>query len=146
VPLLANWKGTTPAGRVSTDLIDSTDFLPTLIEAVRHKLPAGAAMDGRSFLPQLRGEKGRPREWLYMHHDPRPGWDKDRFRLERFARTQRFKLYDDGRLFDLSTDVLEEKPIMPGADTKISAAARARLQKVLDSHKPFPVFTPDKTP
>ncbi len=146
VPLIANWKGATPAGRVSTDLIDSTDFLPTLLDAARRKPPVGAAMDGRSFLPRLRGEKGRPREWLYMHHDPRPGWDKERFRLERFARTQRFKLYDDGRLFDIPADVLEEKLIAQGADTKISAAARARLQKVLDSHKPFPVFTPDKTP
>lgn len=143
VPLLANWKGTTPADRVSNDLIDSTDFLPTFLAAARRKSPA---TDGRSFLPQLRGERGRPREWLYMHHDPRPGWDKDRFRLERFARTQRFKLYDDGRLFDLSSDVLEEKPLSPDAQTKLAAAARAKLQKVLDSHQPFPVYTPDKTP
>ena len=146
VPLIANWKGTTPAGRISADLVDSTDFLPTLAEAARHELPGEAATNGRSFLPQLRGEKGRPRQWLYLHHDPRPGWDKDHFHLERFARTQRFKLYDDGRLFDLPADLLEEHPILPGADTKTSAAARARLQQVLDAHKPFPIFDPGEVP
>jgi arylsulfatase A len=30
VPLIANWPGKVPSGRVSADLLDSTDFLPTL--------------------------------------------------------------------------------------------------------------------
>ncbi len=146
VPMIANWKGKIPAGAVSGDLIDSTDFLPTLAEAVNYRLPASARLDGRSFLPRLRGRKGNPREWIYMHHDPRPGWDKNRFTLERFARNQRYKLYDDGRLFDLSEDELEERPIMPASETKETAAARARLQRALDAHKPFPRFAPNDVP
>jgi arylsulfatase A len=56
---------------VTDDLVDSTDSLPTLVEATGGAIPAD--IDGRSFLPQIRGEPGHPREWVYMHHDPRPG-------------------------------------------------------------------------
>jgi arylsulfatase A-like enzyme len=146
VPLIANWQGVTPKGAVSNDLVDSTDFLPTFTEAAQYALPPGTVVDGRSFLPQLRGKKGQPREWIYLHHDPRPAWDKDRFHLERFARSQRFKLYDDGRLFYVPADVLEEKPLLPKADTPELAAARRQLQQVLDSMKPFPMFSPEDVP
>ncbi len=146
VPLIASWKGTTPPGTVSEDLIDSTDFLPTLAEAAGYSFPASVVADGKSFLPQLRGQKGKPREWVFMHHDPRPAWDKDRFSLERFARDQRFKIYDDGRLFDVAADIFEESPLFPGSDTKETKAARHRLQRVLDSMKPFRQFSPDEVP
>ncbi len=143
VPLIANWKGKISAGVVSNHLIDSTDFVPTLAEIVNYKLPMQATIDGRSFAPQLQGQPGTPREWIYMHHDPRPGWDKDRFALERFARAQRYKLYDDGRLFDLATDEREERPMMPNADTRGTLVARLKLQQVLDTHQPFPQFAPE---
>src|SRR5271165_1755429 len=32
VPLIVNWPGKTPAGKVSADLVDSTDFVPTFAE------------------------------------------------------------------------------------------------------------------
>ena len=31
---------------------------------------------GSSDLPQVRGRKGQPREWIYTWYDPRPGHDK----------------------------------------------------------------------
>jgi arylsulfatase A-like enzyme len=146
VPMIANWKGKIAAGKVSDELIDSTDFVPTLAEIVNYKLPAKAMIDGRSFAPRLRGQRGNRREWIYLHHDPRPGWDKDRFTLERCARNQRFKLYDDGRLFEVAADALEERPILPDADTTEMAAVRLKLQSVLDAHKPFPQFAPEDVP
>src|SRR5687768_16909651 len=30
VPMIARWKGVTPDGRVCSDLVDSTDFIPTM--------------------------------------------------------------------------------------------------------------------
>ena len=87
--------------------------------------------DGQSFLPQLRGEAGNPREWVLCHHDPRPGWAKEQYRLERFARDQRFKLYEDGRLFDVPADPLEEHPL-PADAGEAAAAARTKLRRVLD--------------
>ena len=39
VPLICNWKGKIPASLVSTDLVDSTDFLPTMFEAAGIEFP-----------------------------------------------------------------------------------------------------------
>ena len=60
-------------GRVLEDLIDSTDFLPTVLQASGEPMPGDVKLDGQSFLPQLRGEHvedvnrlllARPSAWL----------------------------------------------------------------------------------
>ena len=58
----------TPEGKVCEDLIDFTDFLPTIIEATGSSLPNKFIADGRSFLPQLRGKKGNTREWIFCYY------------------------------------------------------------------------------
>jgi hypothetical protein len=47
------------------DLIDFSDFFPTLAEFADAEVPADLQIDGRSFAPQLRGEPGDPREHVY---------------------------------------------------------------------------------
>jgi arylsulfatase A-like enzyme len=133
VPLVAHWPGTIPPGLVSDDLVDTTDFLPTLAEVTGAALPGDVTLDGRSFMPQLRGEDGDPREWVFCHYDPEWG----NFDRSRFARDQRWKLYDDGRLYDLGADVLEELPLDADAEGPEARAARARLQPVLDRYLPI---------
>ncbi|MBN2132939.1 MAG: sulfatase-like hydrolase/transferase [Sedimentisphaerales bacterium] len=128
VPFVANWKSVMPAGKVCDDLIDFTDFLPTLAEAAQTKLPANLPVDGRSFLPQLRGKKGNPREWIFCHYFRNAGNPP-----KRFARDKRWKLYQSGALFDIPSDPLEEHPVPPDTRNAQAAAARARLQVVLDS-------------
>jgi arylsulfatase A-like enzyme len=132
VPMIAHWRSVTPAGKVLDDLIDSTDFIPTMLEAARAKLPSGFVADGRSFLPQLRGEKGRPRELIYSWYDPRPGWDKDRFSLKIFARDKRYKLYSSGEMFDVPADPLEQTPIPPEREAAAIRRARKRLRETID--------------
>ena len=128
VALIANWKGTTPAGKVSADLVDFSDFLPTLAKAGGASLPGNVTIDGHSFLPQLRGQVGRPREWIFCWYQRDPGT-----KLYRFARDQRWKLYADGKLYDIPADTLEKNPIKPGQGTEEAKQARVRLQAVLDS-------------
>lgn len=54
--LIIRWPGVTKPGRVDRDhLVSTLDFTPTLLEAA--SLPAISGLDGRSFLPALRGEK-----------------------------------------------------------------------------------------
>jgi len=53
-------------GGVRSDLIDFSDLLPTFAELAGAKLPEGVKFDGRSFALQLRGEKGKPREWIFV--------------------------------------------------------------------------------
>jgi arylsulfatase A len=125
VPFLASWKGTTPAGRVVTDLVDFSDFFVSLAEVGGAALPAGVALDGHSFVPQLRGEKGTPRSWVYVQLGPR--W---------YVRDAGFKLTRAGDLFDLSNAPFEEKPLASDDPSETSVNERARLQAVLDQLNP----------
>jgi arylsulfatase A-like enzyme len=126
--MIANQPGVVPAGKVCGDLVDFSDFVPTFAEATGADIPGDMPVDGRSFLPQLRGEKGNPREWIFCHYDPR--WGKNKMR--RFVRDKRWKLYANGELYDVQADVLEQNPNPTGPEV---AEARKRLQAVLDSMK-----------
>ncbi|MBU96794.1 MAG: arylsulfatase, partial [Dehalococcoidia bacterium] len=48
VPLICSWPGTIPSGAVTTDLIDASDFLPTILEAAEITPPDDYFIDGRS--------------------------------------------------------------------------------------------------
>lgn len=122
VPLLASWPGKIPAGRTCADLIDTTDFIPTFLDLLPLKPRAGLLLDGRSFAPQLRGEKGRPREWYYSWFS-RNG---DMASVKEFAATPRYKLYRSGQFFDTTVDVLEESPL-PLASLNGDADVAAKL-------------------
>ncbi len=128
VPLIANQPGVVPAGKVCGDLVDFSDFVPTFAEAAGTNIPANMKVDGQSFMPQLRGEKGSPREWIFCHYDPRWGNRPKR----RFVRDKRWKLYASGDLYDIRADVLEKNPNPAGSE---AVAARGRLQKILNSIK-----------
>src|SRR5262249_31747455 len=66
VPLIVSWPGTTPGGKICTDLVDFTDFFPTLTELAGGKLPTGVTLDGHSLAAQFKGHEGKPREWVYI--------------------------------------------------------------------------------
>jgi len=132
VPFVVSWPGTAPSGVVSSDLVDFSDFFPTLAEAAGVPEQASGS-DGRSFLPQLRGERGNPREFTFCHYDSRWG-NTAQFR-DRFARDRVYKLYLDGRLFNVPADVLEQQALAPG-DVDADKA-REKLQKVLDAMPPW---------
>jgi arylsulfatase A len=125
VPLIANWRGTTPTGKVLGDLVDFTDFYVTFAEVAGARLPAGHKLDGHSFAPQLRGEKGSPREWVFVQVADR--W---------YARSSGWKLYNDGQLFDMSDAPFSEKLVPPGTESDEAKAARQKLQAVLTELNP----------
>jgi arylsulfatase A len=66
VPMIANWPGVVPAGKTSRSLLDFSDFLPTLADFAGAPLPAGVTIDGHSFAPELRGQPGKSREWIFV--------------------------------------------------------------------------------
>jgi len=127
VPLIAQWPGTIAANSVEKGLVDSSDFLPTIMDIAGIDAPSGYEMDGRSFLPQLKGEVGNPRDWVYFHFEP---MSPRVFRKARFIRDMRWKLYDDGQLYDLNDDPDEDYPIQPSADKPEQVDARGRLEPV----------------
>jgi arylsulfatase A len=142
-PLIAYGPGRIPGGRACHDLVDSTDFLPTVCEAAGVPVPdgLGAELDGRSFLPQLRGEEGRPREAVYSFWVPLREWQRARVgrrgAVEQ-AFDRRYKLYSTGHFFDLDADPNEESPLAAAGLRGEAAAARTRLQAVLDRYAAVP--------
>jgi arylsulfatase A len=125
VPCIVSWPSVITSGRVSGDLVDSTDFLPTICDAAEVKLPAKMTIDGRSFLPQLRDQAGSPRDWIYSWYSPRGET------LRELAFDQRYKLYRDGQFFDLTKDPLEQQPLRVADLLGEPAAAATRLGAAL---------------
>ena len=90
-------------------------------------MPAGLGIDGRSFLPQLKGEKGNPRERIYCWHS-RDGGPTD----SEWARNQRYKMKSGGGLVE----------VLPGGeevaakdDDPEARRARPILQAALDKYR-----------
>lgn len=123
VPLIVSWPGTTPAGKVSRDLTDFSDFLPTFAQLGGAPLPDGVTLDGQSFAAQVKGEKGQPREWVYVELGG-----------QSYVRNARFKLTNSGELFGLQDAPFREIPVPAGSTDSEAVAARKRLQEILDQH------------
>lgn len=129
VPLIVHWPAVIQRGLINTDLISGADFLPTICEAVGARVPQH--VDGMSFLPQLRGEAGKPRDWLYSWYSPRQNAD---LTIHEFAFDHRFKLYRDGRFYDLTNDRDEKKPLPVDSLDGDRASAAKKLQSILDHY------------
>ncbi|MDF1850108.1 MAG: sulfatase-like hydrolase/transferase [Verrucomicrobiales bacterium] len=138
VPLIAYQPGTVEPGQVRDDLIDASDFLPTLAELAQIEIPSDWPIDGISFAPSLSGKAGSARESAFFWYDPRPGWDKERFTRHIFALDHDYKLFSDGRLYDVSGDGLKED-LVEGKLSDEQQAAKAKLQAVIDENLSGPM-------
>ena len=134
VPLIASWPGKLKGGQVIDDLVCFSDFFPTMVEAAGLPPKEIKDGDGWSFWQQCLGKPGKQREWIYCYYFPRPSakkYDNKYSHYEvRFARDKRYKLYDDGKLYDTIEDVLEKKPLPEVTASEI----RKKLQAALDSY------------
>jgi arylsulfatase A-like enzyme len=102
MPFLVRWPGKVKAGTVNDGMVLNVDFAPTLLDAAGQKVPAD--MQGRSFLPLLKGE--RPADWrtaMYyryyhypMHHRVQPhyGVRTGSHKLIYFNKINQWELYD----------------------------------------------------
>lgn len=136
VPLIVNWPGVVPAGKVCSDLVDSTDFLPTLCEAAGITVPKELPLDGRSFWPQLRGLPGQPRSWIYSWYSPRQSAD---LTVSEFVFNHRWKLYKDGRFYDLEADPAETRPL---AWDELTAEAKRAYDLLREALKKYEGIRP----
>jgi arylsulfatase A-like enzyme len=125
VPLIANWPGTIKPGQVVDDLVDLSDFLPTLAELGHATLPEGVKLDGRSFAARLLGKQAQPRDWVYAQQGGKY-----------WVGNQQWKLYNDGRLFNVKADPREQKPIRKVGQSSAAADARRKLHKILNRVRP----------
>lgn len=125
VPLIFNWPGTAPAGKVLDQPVDFSDFYATFAEVAGAKLPEGVKFDGRSLAPQLRGEAGNPRDWAFVQLGSQ--W---------YARSRDWKLDQAGTLFSMKNAPYEQVPVAADAQDAEAAAARKQLQATLEELNP----------
>jgi arylsulfatase A len=125
VPLIANWKGVTPEGKVLKDLTDFSDIYATFAQIAGAPLPKHLTFDSHSFAPQLHGHPGKPREWIYVQLGHQ--W---------YVRSQDWKLTQSGDLFDMKDAPFVEKPVAADTQDTQARAGREMLQKVLHTLNP----------
>jgi arylsulfatase A len=133
-PLIVNCPGVVPEGLVVDDLVDFSDFLPTIADISGAALP-DVPLDGRSFWPQCRGEKGSPRDWIFQCWFPKgkggQRWAKGESYVM-WAQDRDYKLYSHGKFIEVA-DRLETKDIPAGTGSQQAEAARRKLQAAIDS-------------
>ncbi|MBT3227647.1 MAG: sulfatase-like hydrolase/transferase [Candidatus Marinimicrobia bacterium] len=153
VPLIAYWEGTAPANKLNTDLIDFSDILPTVAEIGGAKISKDFIVDGVSFVPQLKGKQGHPKEYIFCHFEKgkyavedsgiekkkkknkknkKPKKKKsDKPEFTRWVRDERWKLYNNGNFYDVITDPDEKSPLPVGDLASTAEVRRKRFGSVL---------------
>jgi arylsulfatase A len=126
VPLIARWTGVIPPSTVRDDLITLVDIYPTLAELAGADV-SRERLDGTSLLPWMRGQPGKPREWIFISFKSQwANTQTGQHNVSAWVRDHRWKLYNNGRLYDLEHDPDETTPAA-GPEPE---AARAKLQPV----------------
>lgn len=131
VPLICKWPGKIAAGTTNSNLIDFTDFLPTLAGIAGIPVPPYGILDGKSFYPQLRGRVGNLRNYIFTHFNPKLCNGKDK--LARYAQDSVYKLYETGMFYRFTKDINETKPLADSALTTKQKQIKQNLQNVLNN-------------
>lgn len=118
VPLLAWWPGTIKPG-VRDEFFCLVDVLPTIASVAGIKLDR--EVDGMDLSHNLTGEEGQDREHVLMS-----------FKKGFFVRDERFRLHEDGSLYDIPVTSDAERYRERKATGLEHPADRARLQTILD--------------
>lgn len=144
IPFIVNWPGVVPAGRVSEELTDFTDIIPTLAELAGLPVPAKDKVDGVSIVPYLRGQVDHiPRNWILAMGGQNnakvsdKGVENEWYFRDRVVRDKRYKLYvgtdrHPWKFFDLESDP-EEAVDLTGREEGAARQSRERLEGLIAS-------------
>lgn len=128
VPFIAYWPKKIKKPQVYDPLIEFSDFYPTFSDILGLK----ETSDGQSFYSLLTNKKHQARETAFVHYDPQWGKWVNQF-TGRFARTLKYKLYQDGGFYNLVKDQREKQPIKDEMLTNEERKVKGQLQKNIDS-------------
>ncbi len=127
VPLIAYWPGHIAAGSLNNDLIDFTDFMPTLAAIAGIPNPPFGKLDGVNFSPVLTGNQGTPRSWIFCHYI-------QGFQVTRFVQNTNYKLYDvSGNFYNIVNDIEEKYPLPFNTLTPQERTIRQQFLNVLSA-------------
>ncbi|GAB5554709.1 MAG: sulfatase-like hydrolase/transferase [Saprospiraceae bacterium] len=133
VPLIMSWGNQTEQTIQYDGLVEFSDFYATFADIV----DADDSTDGQSFLPVLKGESTKfYRETAFVHYDPKWGKNVNRYRNQ-FVQTPNYKLYQDGRFYNLQTDKLEQNDLVSTVLSPKEMAIKKRLETEMRLHPEF---------
>lgn len=139
VPLILSWPNKMKGNRVVENMISFADFLPTFCEVAGID-PSSFKTDGESFYTSITGENDVVQEEVFIHYSPRWGT----FDHDRWVMNSSYKLYQDGRFYNTSTDSLEKAPLL-----ELNASEqnlKNRFEKILtEKENEIPFFLNDTT-
>lgn len=129
VGFLASLPGVIPPGSVSETLVDFADVFPTLLEVAGVPTPPTVKPDGVSLAPAWGGQP-RSKEAIYCWYQ-RNGV---RQKASQHSRNARFKLYADGRFFDVIEDPAEQNDLATGEAPQTWSRAVRTNYELLAEH------------
>ena len=124
VPGLMVWPDQIKSPRTVTAPCVTSDYFPTILDALNLPLPSDRIYDGRSLLPLISGkEKTRNKPIGFLNKNGAESvWMEDRYKL--------IVTKKGAQLFDIPADAAEKKDL-----AEAEAAEKARLSKALTSWK-----------
>jgi len=136
VPCLIRWPGHIQPSTKIPQIAGAIDLLPTLADMAEISIVSDKPLDGISLKPLLWGRaQNWPDRMIFSHQNGRVS-----------VRTQRYRLDDAGKLFDMVTDPGQDRDISkdkPQIAAKLSQAVARWKQEVLPKSvkddRPFPV-------
>ncbi|MDT0552674.1 sulfatase-like hydrolase/transferase [Urechidicola vernalis] len=132
VPMIVSWPEKNRNKESHKGLIEFSDFYATFSEV----LGVENTSDGKSFYNVLTQDNLDTRETAFVHYDPKWGKRVNQFRNQ-FARTENYKLYQDGKFYNLKNDVLEKEPLLESGLSRKEKKIRNQLKKELQDHPKF---------
>jgi hypothetical protein len=138
-PFLLRWPGHVSAGAHIPQIAGAMDVLPTLADLAGIPIASTKPLDGVSLKPLLLGEaKDWPDRMIFSHWNGKVS-----------VRTQRYRLDDSNRLFDMEADPGQDHDVS-AVETEVStrlSKARAKWKAELlpglrDDERPFTVGYP----
>lgn len=135
-PLLVRWPKRIQPGTTFKEIAGAIDLLPTILDLTGTKRNGTKPLDGRSLAPLLTRTGGDwPDRVLFAHWNGKVS-----------ARTQRYRLDADGKLFDMvadpeqKTDIAKTEPQTAGKLAKAVRDYRVEILKDFrNDSRPFPV-------
>ena len=113
VPLIVHWPGQPKANSLSHAMVTGTDFYPTLLEMINLPALPKQHVDGKSFVPALKG-KPHDRGPIYWHfpHYSNHGYQSPGGAI-RLGNYKLLEYYENGnvQLFDLEKDLGEQNDL-----------------------------------
>jgi arylsulfatase A len=133
VSMIVTWPNKIAPGQINRNLVDFTDFVPTIADAAGVPITAAyGPLDGHSFYSQLTGAPDTPRNWIFCHYHPETNSGNDI--LKRWIQDSTYKLYDSsGKFYNISLDPLENSPIKSVNMTPYEKKKRSYFQAIMDT-------------